>query len=103
MKAMADISAGEMEEHFKVALSHFRSQSIAAASDNEENVDCDDDFVTDNVRTSAAGDEWLSMTMTMTLQTSGAGDVWLSDSGIASLLHCGKEDMDRWGTEGIRR
>ena len=25
MKAMADISAGEMEEHFKVALSFFRS------------------------------------------------------------------------------
>ena len=54
MKAMADISAGEMEEHFKVALSHFRSQSIAAASDNEKDFDCDDDFLTDNVQTSAA-------------------------------------------------
>ena len=42
MKAMADISAGEMEEHFKVALSYFRSQSIATASDNEEDFDCDD-------------------------------------------------------------
>ena len=100
MKAMADISAGEMEEHFKVALYFFRSQSIATASDNEEDFDRVDDFVTDNVQTSAAGKEWLSMTMTMTmamsLQTSGAGDVWLSDSGIASLLHCGQEDMDRW-------
>ena len=74
MKAMADISAGEMEEHFKVALSYFRSQSIATASDNEENVDCDDDFVTDNVQTSAAGDEWLSMTMTMTMAMTMTND-----------------------------
>ena len=54
MKAMADISAGMMEEHFKVALSYFRSKRIATASDNEENFDCDDDFLTDNVQTSAA-------------------------------------------------
>ena len=33
MKAMADISAGEMEEHFKVALSYFRSKRIATASE----------------------------------------------------------------------
>lgn len=44
MQAMADITAGEMEEHFK---------------------------------------------------TSGAGEDWLDESGMASLLHCGQEDMDR--------
>lgn len=44
MQAMADISVGEMEEHFK---------------------------------------------------PSGVGEDWLSDSGMASLLHCGQEDMDR--------
>merc|ERR1719295_1219804 len=47
MQAMADISAGEMEEHFKI---------------------------------------------------SGAGEDWLSESGMASLLHCGQEDMDRMMT-----
>ena len=70
MQAMADISAGEMEEHFKVCRQcWFCCFHIDDLDDNA--------------------------------QTSGAGEDWLSDTGMASLLHCGQEDMDRWGFDQL--
>ena len=69
---MAEITDGEMEEHFKVhANLHFSTFFSQEYS--------------------------VLLLLQPPLQCSGANPEWLSETGMESLLHCEDEEMARWG------